>query len=176
MRELCDETGTLLVNDETHTFSASYGGCTRAWGLRPDIVTIGKALGSGIPIGAYGVSEDFAERILADADADLVDQGGVGGTLAGNALSLAAARATLEHVLTEENFARMIDLATRYTEGVQRGARRARACPGRSSSSAPAPSTASCPRCRATATSRRRPTTPSSTSTCTSTRSTAASS
>ena len=106
VRELCDETGTLLVNDETHTFSASYGGCTRAWGLRPDIVTIGKALGSGIPIGAYGVSEDFAERILADADADLVDQGGVGGTLAGNALSLAAARATLEHVLTEENFAR----------------------------------------------------------------------
>ncbi len=119
VRELCDETGTLLINDETHTFSASYGGCTRAWGLRPDIVTIGKALGSGIPIGAYGVSEDFAERILADADADLVDQGGVGGTLAGNALSLAAARATLEHVLTEENFARMIALATRYTEGVR---------------------------------------------------------
>ncbi len=60
VRELCDETGTLLINDETHTFSASYGGCTRAWGLRPDIVTIGKALGSGVPIGAYGVSEEFA--------------------------------------------------------------------------------------------------------------------
>jgi glutamate-1-semialdehyde 2,1-aminomutase len=119
VRELCDETGTLLINDETHTFSASYGGCTKAWDLRPDVVTIGKALGSGIPIGAYGVSEEFAEHILGDADADLVDQGGVGGTLAGNALSLAAARATLEHVLTEENFARMIDLATRYTEGVR---------------------------------------------------------
>jgi len=119
VRALCDETGTLLINDETHTFSASYGGCTRAWGLRPDVVTVGKALGSGIPIGAYGVSKDFAERILADTEADLVDQGGVGGTLAGNALSLAAARATLEHVLTEENFARMIALCTEYTRGVQ---------------------------------------------------------
>ena len=119
VRRLCDETGTLLINDETHTFSAGVGGCTRAWGLRPDIVTIGKALGSGIPIGAYGVSERFAERILADGDADLLDQGGVGGTLAGNALSMAAARATLTHVLTEEDFERMVDLATRYTRGVQ---------------------------------------------------------
>jgi glutamate-1-semialdehyde 2,1-aminomutase len=119
VRRICDETGTLLINDETHTFSAGSGGCTRAWGLRPDIVTIGKALGSGIPIGAYGVSEDFAERILADSEADLVDQGGVGGTLAGNALSMAAARATLENVLTEENFAHMIALATRYREGVE---------------------------------------------------------
>jgi glutamate-1-semialdehyde 2,1-aminomutase len=119
VRRLCDETGTLLINDETHTFSAGDGGCTRAWGLRPDVVTIGKALGSGIPIGAYGVSEDFAARILEDAEADLVDQGGVGGTLAGNALSMAAARATLEHVLTEENFGTMTRLATRYVEGVR---------------------------------------------------------
>lgn len=118
-RELCDETGTLLINDETHTFSAGYGGATRAWGLRPDIVTIGKALGSGVPIGAYGVSAEVAERILDDPEADLVDQGGVGGTLAGNALSLTAAKATLQHVLTKENFARMTELAARYTEGVQ---------------------------------------------------------
>ena len=70
-------------------------------------------------MGAYGVTAELAARILGDPDADLVDQGGVGGTLAGNALASAAARATLEHVLTEENFARMIALATRYTEGVQ---------------------------------------------------------
>ena len=119
VRELCDETGTLLVNDETHTISAGIGGCTRAYGLRPDIVTIGKAIASGVPMGAYGVSEELAGRILGDPEADLVDQGGVGGTLAGNALASAAARATLEHVLTEGNYARMIDLATRYTEGVQ---------------------------------------------------------
>lgn len=119
VRELCDKTGTLLVNDETHTISAGPGGCTRAYDLHPDVVTIGKAIASGLPMGAYGVTEELAARVLGDPDADLVDQGGVGGTLAGNALSSAAARATLEHVLTDGNFAHMIRLATRYTEGVQ---------------------------------------------------------
>jgi glutamate-1-semialdehyde 2,1-aminomutase len=119
VRALCDETGTLLINDETHTFSAGVGGATRAFDLRPDIVTVGKAIAGGVPMGAYGVTEDLAARVLGDPDADLVDQGGVGGTLAGNALATAAARATLEHVLTEENFARMTALATRYTEGVR---------------------------------------------------------
>jgi glutamate-1-semialdehyde 2,1-aminomutase len=119
VRELCDRTRTLLVVDETHTFSAGPGGCTRAWDLQPDIVTIGKALASGVPMGAYGVSADVARRVLGDPDADLVDQGGVGGTLAGNALSTAAARATLTEVLTEQAFARMIELATRYTAGVR---------------------------------------------------------
>jgi glutamate-1-semialdehyde 2,1-aminomutase len=119
VRALCDETDTLLINDETHTFSAGYGGCTRAYGLRPDVVTIGKAIAGGVPLGAYGLTEELATRILGDPDADLVDQGGVGGTLAGNALSSAAARATLEQVLTEEAFAHMISLGTAYTEGVQ---------------------------------------------------------
>ena len=119
VRALCDETGTLLINDETHTFSAGFGGCTRALGLHPDVVTIGKAIAGGVPMGAYGVSEELAARILGDPDADLVDQGGVGGTLAGNALSSAAARATLEQVLTEEAFAHMIALGTAYAEGVQ---------------------------------------------------------
>jgi glutamate-1-semialdehyde 2,1-aminomutase len=119
VRELCDQTGTLLINDETHTISAGIGGCTRALGLRPDIVTIGKAIAGGVPMGAYGVTEELAGRILGDPEADLVDQGGVGGTLAGNALASAAARATLEQVLTEDAFARMTELATRYTEGVQ---------------------------------------------------------
>jgi glutamate-1-semialdehyde 2,1-aminomutase len=118
-RALCDETGTLLINDETHTFSAGVGGCTRAYGLRPDVVTIGKAIAGGVPMGAYGVTEELAARILGDPDADIVDQGGVGGTLAGNAMASAAARATLEHVLTDEAFAHMIGLGTAYTEGVQ---------------------------------------------------------
>jgi len=119
VRALCDETGTLLINDETHTFSAGAGGCTMAYGLRPDVVTIGKAIAGGVPMGAYGVTEELATRILGDPDADLVDQGGVGGTLAGNALASAAARATLEHVLTDAAFAHMIGLGTAYTEGVQ---------------------------------------------------------
>jgi glutamate-1-semialdehyde 2,1-aminomutase len=119
LRRITRETGTLLLIDETHTFSAGYGGCTQAWSLEPDLVTIGKAIGGGVPCGAYGLSDELVERIGAEHDADLVDVGGVGGTLAGNALSTAAMRATLEHVLTAAAFERMDALAARYTEGVQ---------------------------------------------------------
>jgi len=119
VRRLTREHGTLLINDETHTFSAGPGGCTRAWDLEPDMVTIGKAIAGGIPAGAYGLSAELAERVDALSDADLIDTGGVGGTLAGNALSVAAMRATLEKVLTDDAFDGMIARATRFTEGVQ---------------------------------------------------------
>jgi glutamate-1-semialdehyde 2,1-aminomutase len=119
VRRLTREHGTLLINDETHTFSAGPGGATGAWGLEPDIVTIGKAIAGGIPAGAYGVSTELAAAIGSDEEADMVDVGGVGGTLAGNALSLAAARATLEHVLTDAAFERMTARATSFTEGVR---------------------------------------------------------
>ena len=118
-RRLCDEHGTLLIIDETHTLSAGPGGCTAAWGLRPDAVTLGKSIGGGVPIGAYGVTAELAERIAAQEDADYEDTGGVGGTLAGNALSLAAARATLGEVLTDEAFGRMIGLRERFAAGVE---------------------------------------------------------
>lgn len=119
VRELTRKHGTVLINDETHTFSAGPGGCTEAWGLEPDIVTIGKSIAGGIPAGAYGLSAELADRILSDAEADIEDTGGVGGTLAGNALSVAAMRATLSEVLTDTAFQRMIATATRYTAGVQ---------------------------------------------------------
>jgi glutamate-1-semialdehyde 2,1-aminomutase len=113
LRAACDATGTLLIIDETHTISAGPGGCTAAWGLSPDVVTIGKAIGGGIPIGAYGLSADLGAAVEALDAADLVDVGGVGGTLAGNALSLAAARATLGEVLTEEALEAMMALCDR---------------------------------------------------------------
>lgn len=119
LRELCTRHGALLLIDETHTFSAGPGGMTRRDGLRPDIVVIGKSIAGGIPIGAYGITHELAATIAADSAADLVDVGGVGGTLAGNALSIAAARATLAEVLTDDAFATMTDLATRFTSGVQ---------------------------------------------------------
>lgn len=119
VRELCTKHGSLLIIDETHTFSAGPGGATAAWGLRPDLFVIGKSIGGGIPCGAYGISQDVARRVGAHPEADLVDVGGVGGTLAGNALSVAAMRATLEQVLTDQAFAHMIDLAGRFTAGVQ---------------------------------------------------------
>jgi glutamate-1-semialdehyde 2,1-aminomutase len=118
LRELTRRTGTLLILDETHTFSAGPGGCTAAWGLDPDLLTIGKAIGGGVPAGAYGVSDEVAERIAAHEGADYEDVGGIGGTLAGNALSLAAVRATLTEVLTEAAFGRMIPLAARFAAGV----------------------------------------------------------
>ena len=119
VRRLCTEHGTLLIIDETHTLSAGPGGCTAAWGLEPDVVTLGKSIAGGVPIGAYGVTAELAERIAAQEDADYEDTGGVGGTLAGNALSLAAARATLGEVLTDEAFERMVRLRERFVEGVE---------------------------------------------------------
>jgi glutamate-1-semialdehyde 2,1-aminomutase len=119
VRNLCDQHGTLLVIDETHTFSAGPGGCTAAWGLRPDAVTLGKSIGGGVPIGAYGVTAELAEQVAAQEDADYEDTGGVGGTLAGNALSLAATRATLGEVLTDESFERMVALRQRFVDGVE---------------------------------------------------------
>ncbi|MGZ8662719.1 MAG: aminotransferase class III-fold pyridoxal phosphate-dependent enzyme, partial [Actinomycetota bacterium] len=119
VRELCTRHGTLLIIDETHTISAGPGGCTKAWGLEPDFVTIGKTLGAGIPSAAYGVSQAMADRIYAEVDWLNADVGGTGGTLAGNALSLAAMRATLGEVLTDEAFERMIALGERFEQGVQ---------------------------------------------------------
>ena len=119
VRELTRKYDALLIIDETHTFSADWGGMTRRDSLEPDVFVIGKAIAGGIPIGAYALSEDFAARVLARTDLDLVDMGGVGGTLAGNPLSMAAARATLEEVLTPANFDAMIALATEFTDGVQ---------------------------------------------------------
>jgi glutamate-1-semialdehyde 2,1-aminomutase len=122
VRELATRYGALLMIDETHTFSAGWGGATRAWGLQPDVFVIGKSIGGGIPCGAYGLSDDVAAAVTrhTDAgDADIVDVGGVGGTLAGNALSTAAMRATLGEVLTDAAFTHMTTLATAFTEGVQ---------------------------------------------------------
>jgi glutamate-1-semialdehyde 2,1-aminomutase len=119
LRELTRRHGTLLAIDETHTICCGPGGFTAAEGLEPDIVTIGKPIGGGVPAAAYGFSEEVAARLEGTIELEDVDVGGVGGTLAANALSLAAVRATLAEVLTDEAFARMIPLAERWTAGVE---------------------------------------------------------
>jgi len=118
LRELTRKHGTLLIIDETHTICAGPGGFTRAENLEPDVLVFGKAIGAGIPGAAYGFSQEVADRIVAKQNLEDCDVGGVGGTLAGNALSLAAMRATLTKVLTKEAFDRMIPLAERWTAGV----------------------------------------------------------
>lgn len=118
VRELTRATGTLLVIDETHTLCCGPGGYTRAHGLEPDFLTIGKPIGGGVPVGAYGFTEELAERIIDRTIWDAADVGGIGGTLAGNALSVAAVRATLGEVLTDDAFARMIALGERFEGAV----------------------------------------------------------
>ena len=118
LREITREHETLLIIDETHTICAGPGGYTRAENLDPDVIVFGKAIGAGIPGAAYGFSQEVADRIVAKQELENCDVGGIGGTLAGNALSLAAMRATLTKVLTKEAFDRMVPMAERWTAGV----------------------------------------------------------
>jgi len=120
LRAITQRTGTLLILDETHTICAGPGGYTRAHGLEPDLLTIGKPLAGGMPAAAYGLSAEVAERVRSRTPEDTSDTSGIGGTLTANALALTAMRATLEHVLTEEAYAKTIPLAERFTDGVQR--------------------------------------------------------
>lgn len=116
--ELARKYGTLLIIDETHTICTGPGGYTRAHGLKPDLFVIGKPIASGVPAATYGCTAEVGERITARIQLEDCDTGGIGGTLAGNALSLAAIRTTLEHVLTPAAFAHMIPLAERFADGV----------------------------------------------------------
>jgi glutamate-1-semialdehyde 2,1-aminomutase len=118
VRRLTREAGTLLVIDETHTLCAGPGGATRAWGLDPDILVVGKPIGGGVPAAAYGVSQEVADRLGPQMLSHDIDVAGVGGTLTGNALALAAVRRTLSVALREEDFAVAIPLAQRWADGV----------------------------------------------------------
>ena len=118
LRELTTDTGTYLIIDETQTFPAGFGGYTGSHGLHPDFLTIGKAIAGGVPLGAYGMRREVADAVV-EARLDMGDTGAFGGTLAGNALSLAAARATLGEVFTDDAHRRMNALASRFVDGVQ---------------------------------------------------------
>jgi glutamate-1-semialdehyde 2,1-aminomutase len=119
VRDLCTETSTLLIIDETHTLCAGPGGMTQRDGLEPDAVVVGKAIAGGIPAGAFGMSAEFAARVRDSLDLEDIDVGGVGGTLSGNPVSMAGIKATLGEVLTADAYPGMIARATEWTEGVQ---------------------------------------------------------
>ena len=118
VQELAKKYGVILIIDETHTISVGPGGMTAELGLKPDFLTIGKAIAGGIPTGTFGMTQKIADEIARMVELEIIDTGGIGGTLAGNALSLASMRATLIQVLTQENFDHMIDLGTRWSDGV----------------------------------------------------------
>jgi glutamate-1-semialdehyde 2,1-aminomutase len=115
---LAKKYGVVWIIDETHTISVGSGGMTKDLGLNPDILTIGKSIGGGIPTGTFGMTQEIADEIAKRVQREVIDTGGIGGTLAGNALSLAAMRATLTQVLTDEAFERMIVLGNRWCDGV----------------------------------------------------------
>jgi len=119
LRQITKKYGTFLIIDETHTICTGPGGYTGSFGLQPDFFTLGKPLAGGVPAAIYGfteeVSQAFAERLAVD-DADV---SGIGGTLSGNALSIAAMRATLENVLTDEFYSKAIKLQEKFTEGIE---------------------------------------------------------
>ncbi len=124
LRAITRRTGTLLIIDETHTISCGPGGYTRLNGLEPDMFVAGKAIAGGIPAGLFGVSQEVAERlwkIVPRANPRLRQSAhlGFGGTLAGNALTVATMRAVLEEVLTPANFETMIATATQLAEGAR---------------------------------------------------------
>jgi glutamate-1-semialdehyde 2,1-aminomutase len=119
LRRLTRETGTLLLIDETHTISTGPGGYTRAHGLEPDLFVVGKPVAGGVPASVWGFTDDVARRLDAARAQTPPGHSGMGTTLSANALSLAAMRATLEHVMTADAYAHMERLAIRLTEGLQ---------------------------------------------------------
>jgi len=119
LRELTKKYGTLLIIDETHTICAGVGGCTKEYGLKPDMVVVGKTVAAGIPCAAYGFTKEVGEKAAAAIPPELCDIGGIGGTLAANALSMHVMRAVLGEVLTQEYYDKNIPLAKRFNEGVQ---------------------------------------------------------
>jgi glutamate-1-semialdehyde 2,1-aminomutase len=116
--ELAKKYGAIWIIDETHTISVGPGGMTALHGLKPDILTIGKAIAGGLPTGTFGMTHEVAARIKERTSREIIDTGGIGSTLAGNSLSLAAMRATLTQVLTDSAFAHMVPLGNRWCDGV----------------------------------------------------------
>lgn len=119
LRKITKKYGTLLIIDETHTICCGIGGYTREHRLRPDMITMGKPLASGVPVAAFGISQQVADRVMERILSDGTDESGLGGTLTGNALAVAAMRATLQEVITEKNFAKMLPLAKRFEKGIK---------------------------------------------------------
>jgi glutamate-1-semialdehyde 2,1-aminomutase len=119
LREMTRKYGTLLIIDETHTICTGPGGYSASFGLEPDFLTLGKPLAGGVPAAVYGFTEEVSQAFAAKLSLDDADVGGIGGTLAGNALSIAAMKATLQHVLTDEFYVKATKLQEQFTAGVE---------------------------------------------------------
>jgi glutamate-1-semialdehyde 2,1-aminomutase len=124
VRELSRQAGTLLIVDETHTLSTGPGGCTRAWQLQPDFLTVGKAIAGGVPCSVYGCTAEMAQAMqLARAHSREMAEGhghsGMGTTLSANALAMHCLRANLEQVMTDAAYAHMLARAAELAAGLR---------------------------------------------------------
>jgi len=127
LRALTKKAGVLLILDETHTLSTGPGGATRAWALEPDALVIGKAIAGGFPAAVWGVSAELAEKIQSwtpgvptggDPAGPRSGRSGIGTTLAGNAMGIAAIGATLREVATQDGYASMLKGAAALADGL----------------------------------------------------------
>jgi glutamate-1-semialdehyde 2,1-aminomutase len=116
LRAATTETGTLLAYDETHTLVSGPGGLVRRWNLRPDLISVGKSIAGGIPMGAYGMTEELAHTMEVGRGPTGV---ATGGTLFANPLSMAAARAALGEVLTDAAYEHTAALGARMSDGLR---------------------------------------------------------
>jgi glutamate-1-semialdehyde 2,1-aminomutase len=119
LRKLTSQAGALLILDETHTLVSGPGGLTANWGLEPDLLVAGKSIAGGIPLGAYGMTKAVAGVLEHRPGASFGEEIATGGTLFGNALSLAAARATLREVLTNEAYDHAATLGAKLADGIE---------------------------------------------------------
>ena len=120
LRELTEQHGALLICDEVMSgFRVAYGGAQTVFGMKPDLTTLGKVIGGGLPVGAYGGRADIMDHVLP--------AGGVfqAGTLSGNPLATAAGIATLKVLRDTNPYERLEQLSTRLAVGLEEAAKKA---------------------------------------------------
>jgi glutamate-1-semialdehyde 2,1-aminomutase len=111
LRALCTKYSTLLILDETHTISTAHGGWAKANKITPDFLVVGKPIAGGLPAAAYGFSTEMASRMQAAKDAAVPGHSGIGTTLSGNMMTLAAIHANLTETATESAYTHILALA-----------------------------------------------------------------
>ena len=111
--------GTALVFDETHTISCGPGGYARAHGLQPNALVLGKPIGGGLPCAVYGFSAEWAERAAHAKRTAPPGHSGIGTTLSGNLLAMAATRATLTELMTASTYAPVLALSGTLDAGLR---------------------------------------------------------
>ncbi|MCK5725699.1 MAG: glutamate-1-semialdehyde 2,1-aminomutase [Thiotrichaceae bacterium] len=114
LRQVCDAHGTVLIFDEVMTgFRVDLGGAQKVYGVRPDLTTLGKVIGGGMPVGAFGGRREIMEKLSPSGP---VYQAG---TLSGNPVAMAAGMATLDIVTQSGFYEELTEKTSRFLEGIQ---------------------------------------------------------